>query len=154
MRITTFCLLTKKGKTFLAMKKRGFGRGKWNGFGGKAKSGESVKLAALRELKEEVSIKANPDKMKAAGMIKFRFKEHPEWNQNMYVFLVNEWKGMPQETEEMKPRWYNNDEIPFKEMWCVDRYWLPSILAGKKISGRFYYKAEGQNCDRFEVQEI
>ena len=153
MFITTFCLLTKKGKTLLAMKKRGFGVGKWNGLGGKVKAGESVKSAALRELREEVGVSASPEKMKTAGMIKFRFKEHPEWNQNMHVFLIDEWQGVPQETEEMKPRWYSNSEIPFAKMWCVDRYWLPSVLAGKRIDGRFYYNAKGQNCDRFEVQE-
>ena len=35
------------------MKKRGFGEGKWNGFGGKVEEGETILQAALRELKEE-----------------------------------------------------------------------------------------------------
>jgi len=154
MRITTFCLLTKKGKTLLAMKKRGFGRGKWNGFGGKAKSGESVKLAALRELKEEIGVTALPENAKDVGLIRFRFKEHPEWNQNMHLYLVNQWQGQPKETEEMKPIWYENSEIPYSAMWWDDCYWIPSVLAGKKINAQFQFNGAGESCDRFEVQEI
>ncbi|CAN0403706.1 unnamed protein product, partial [Ectocarpus sp. 8 AP-2014] len=42
----------------LGMKKRGFGEGKWNGFGGKVESGESVEEAAKRELMEEAGLTA------------------------------------------------------------------------------------------------
>ena len=41
----------KKDKVLLAMKKRGFGAGKWNGVGGKVKDGETIKQAAIRERK-------------------------------------------------------------------------------------------------------
>jgi len=33
------------------MKKRGFGQGKWNGFGGKVEPNESIEQAAIREMK-------------------------------------------------------------------------------------------------------
>ena len=39
------------------MKKRGFGMGKWNGFGGKVELNETIYNAAERELKEECNIK-------------------------------------------------------------------------------------------------
>ena len=35
-------------RILLGMKKRGFGAGKWNGFGGKLEPGESVQEAAKR----------------------------------------------------------------------------------------------------------
>jgi 8-oxo-dGTP pyrophosphatase MutT (NUDIX family) len=37
----------------LGLKKRGFGAGKWNGFGGKVEPGESIVQGARRELLEE-----------------------------------------------------------------------------------------------------
>ena len=41
----------------LGMKKRGFGVGKWNGFGGKVENGKTVVFdGAMRELQEECSI--------------------------------------------------------------------------------------------------
>jgi 8-oxo-dGTP pyrophosphatase MutT (NUDIX family) len=40
----------------LGLKKKGLGSGRWNGFGGKVESGESVEGAARREVKEETGI--------------------------------------------------------------------------------------------------
>lgn len=37
-----------KQRVLLGLKKRGFGIGKWNGFGGKVETGESVSEAAKR----------------------------------------------------------------------------------------------------------
>ena len=41
------------------MKKRGFGMGKWNGFGGKVELNETISSAANRELFEECGLKAH-----------------------------------------------------------------------------------------------
>eukprot|EP00051_Salpingoeca_urceolata_P006046 m.80347 g.80347 ORF g.80347 m.80347 type:complete len:91 (+) comp14659_c1_seq3:1046-1318(+) len=40
------------GRVLLGLKKRGFGQGKLNGFGGKVEAGETVAEAAARELEE------------------------------------------------------------------------------------------------------
>jgi 8-oxo-dGTP pyrophosphatase MutT (NUDIX family) len=45
-RILTLCIIHKDSKILLGMKKRGFGAGFWNGFGGKVKEGESIEEAA------------------------------------------------------------------------------------------------------------
>ena len=39
MQTETLCLLMRDNEILLAMKKRGFGVGKWNGVGGKVKNG-------------------------------------------------------------------------------------------------------------------
>jgi 8-oxo-dGTP pyrophosphatase MutT (NUDIX family) len=39
------------------MKKRGFGHGKYNGFGGKVEKSETISQAAIREMYEESGIK-------------------------------------------------------------------------------------------------
>ena len=49
---TTLCFLINNSQVLLAMKKRGFGVGKWNGTGGKVIGDESVEQAAKRETKE------------------------------------------------------------------------------------------------------
>ena len=41
----------------LGMKLRGFGIGKWNGFGGKIEAGETIEEGAIREVHEECGIK-------------------------------------------------------------------------------------------------
>ena len=42
----------------LGLKKRGFGKDLWNGFGGKVEKNETITEGALRELKEECGITA------------------------------------------------------------------------------------------------
>ena len=48
----TLCLVVKENTILLGMKKRGFGVGRWNGFGGKLHEGESIEDAAKRETLE------------------------------------------------------------------------------------------------------
>ena len=52
MKQATLCPLIKDDQILLAMKKRGFGVGKWNGVGGKVEKGEEIIDAAIREIKE------------------------------------------------------------------------------------------------------
>lgn len=97
----------------LGMKKRGFGAGRWNGFGGKVQKGETTEEAALREIKEEAGITVK--RMEHRGIIDFEFKGNPEILK-VHIFKANEIEGKPQESEEMKPMWFNINEIPFDSM--------------------------------------
>lgn len=47
-KLLTLVLVVQPGRVLLGMKKRGFGAGKWNGFGGKVQQGESIVDAARR----------------------------------------------------------------------------------------------------------
>ena len=55
-KILTLCFIYQHPKVLLGMKKRGFGAGRWNGFGGKVRDGETIEEATKREMKEEVGI--------------------------------------------------------------------------------------------------
>ncbi|MCX6723644.1 MAG: NUDIX domain-containing protein [Candidatus Staskawiczbacteria bacterium] len=71
-KIMTLCIVYQPPKILLGMKKRGFGMGRWNGFGGKVDNGETIENAAKRELREEAGIEVkNLDKV---GIIDFEFK--------------------------------------------------------------------------------
>ena len=89
MRDVTLCFLLRDDEICLAMKKRGFGVGKWNGIGGKVQDGETIEEAAVRELYEEVGVRADIADLKNVGNIKFYFNERPDWNQRMHVYFVN-----------------------------------------------------------------
>jgi len=47
-KILTLAFVRRKGEILLGYKKRGFGAGKWNGFGGKVEAGETIEDAAKR----------------------------------------------------------------------------------------------------------
>lgn len=139
MKQATLCFVRKDGHVLLGMKKRGFGVGKWNGFGGKVEEGEAVDVAARRELFEESGIRAELIKQ---GELSFQFKEKPEWNQIVHVFVAKSWSGEPKESDEMIPAWMPEKELPFDKMWVDDKHWLPHVLAGKFVNGAFVFEGE------------
>lgn len=47
-KLVTLVFVQEPGRVLLGMKKRGFGEGRWNGFGGKVEEGESIEEGAIR----------------------------------------------------------------------------------------------------------
>jgi 8-oxo-dGTP diphosphatase / 2-hydroxy-dATP diphosphatase len=129
-------MVFNEDKVLLGMKKRGFGEGRWNGFGGKVEDGESIEEAARRELNEEIGIEAAH--IENRGVLTFSFQENDKILE-VHIFAVKEYKGDPTETDEMRPQWFGFDEIPYGEMWPDDEYWLPILLDGKKFQGSFLF---------------
>lgn len=119
------------------MKKRGFGAGKWNAPGGKVKKGESCMTSVVRETQEETGIVVKKP-IKVAEII-FSFDTKLEWGQKVIGYSVEKWTGKICETEEMLPKWFAFDKIPYDKMWEDDKYWLPVVLEGKKVKGKFLF---------------
>lgn len=136
----TLCIIHQDGQVLLGMKKRGFGAGKWNGFGGKCTAGEPLVVAAARELKEESGLAAG--NIVECGVIDFVYPAHG--THEVYVFRVADHRGLPVETEEMRPQWFAADALPFSSMWPSDAYWLPLLLAGKSFTGEVVFDLHDQ----------
>ena len=154
MKTTTLCFLLKDDQVLLAMKKRGFGVGKWNGTGGKVKDEETVEGALIREVREEIGVGIVSGDFQKTATLNFQFQDNPNWNQVCHVFCVHHWTGDPTESEEMKPQWFPINQLPFSEMWIDDPDWLPLVLAGKKIDADFLFDAKGDFVLNFSVREL
>lgn len=133
----TLCMICKDNKVLLGMKKRGFGAGRWNGFGGKLMEGETIEQAAIREMKEEVGIDAN--EMPKIGILTFSFDSDPGTELEVHVFKIRDFNGEPSESEEMRPEWFAEDSIPFEQMWSSDVLWFPYLLNDKPFRGRVHF---------------
>ncbi len=130
----------KNGSVLLMRKKRGIGKGRINAPGGKVEAGESPEEAAARELREEVGVVVEPEDLEFAGLLEF-FEE--KYGRSLcYVFLARKFSGEPKATEEAEPFWCPIASIPFDEMWEDDRFWLPLVLKGRKVFGRFWFDTE------------
>jgi mutator protein MutT len=142
MRDTTLLFLIKKDGDIitdicLAMKKRGFGAGRYNGVGGKVEVGESIEDAVIRETQEEIGVRALV--ITKHGELSFTFSHKEDWNQCVHVYLCESWEGELTESDEMNPLWFLVSEIPYKEMWPDDIFWLPEVLSGKEVNARFVF---------------
>nr|XP_057906186.1 oxidized purine nucleoside triphosphate hydrolase [Doryrhamphus excisus]XP_057906187.1 oxidized purine nucleoside triphosphate hydrolase [Doryrhamphus excisus] len=136
-KLLTLVIVVQPGKVLLGMKKRGFGAGWWNGFGGKVEAGETIEEAARRELLEESGLTA--DTLEKVGNIKFEFVGDKKLL-DVHIFRADSYTGEPTETEEMRPQWFDFDKIPFNQMWPDDYMWYPLLLQKKKFMGYMVFQ--------------
>ncbi len=122
----------------LIFKKRGHGRGWYNGPGGKVLPGEMPLMAALRETEEEIGI--IPESLELCGFIKFYDVYSEDWE--VFIFRTHRFKGEPVETEEAKPIWFQKQKIPYDKMWEDDKYWLPHVLEGRYFIAEFKFQKD------------
>ena len=136
MRQMTVCFLVKntpERQVLLGFKKAGFGAGKYAGIGGKVEPGETVEAAAIREVEEEIGVKILVENLRFMGTVTFQFPSKPEWSQEVSIYVVENWLGEPGESNEMRPAWFELDEIPYGCMWQDARLWIPHVMDGDKI---------------------
>ncbi|XP_042293524.1 7,8-dihydro-8-oxoguanine triphosphatase [Sceloporus undulatus] len=138
-KLFTLVLVVQPQRVLLGMKKRGFGAGLWNGFGGKVQPGETIEQAARRELQEESGLTV--DSIEKMGKITFEFVGNTELME-VHIFRADSFQGDPTESDEMRPQWFELDQVPFKNMWPDDIYWFPLLLQKKLFIG--YFKFQGQ----------
>jgi len=132
----TLTIIHQGDKVLLGMKKRGFGMGRYNGFGGKVEANESIEEAARREVFEEANLELID--LEQIGEITFSWQNKDEILE-VHIFKSTQFNGIPEETEEMKPQWFEVKDIPFKKMWSDDIYWMEKFLNNKKFRGDFVF---------------
>jgi 8-oxo-dGTP diphosphatase len=157
MREVTLCLpvLGWPGRAvLLGRKKRGFGRGKYVGFGGKIEDGETVVTAAARELEEEAGLRVAREELDHVATLSFRFPAQPDWDHLVHVYLARAWRGTPTESAEVSPAWCAVDRLPLDQMWDDAAYWLPRVLAGQRLQGTFVYADDNASVGEYWIEQL
>jgi len=153
----TLCFIvagSPPARLLLGRKKRGFGRGKLNGLGGKVRPDETPVRTIVREVYEEASVVVSPDTLRSAGSITFRFPFERSFDQHVHIFVTPHWDGIAKESAEMAPAWFPIDGIPYDRMWDDDRYWLPHVLAGKRIRAEFSFAEDNETVADWTIEEL
>lgn len=143
MKQLSLLFLVNDNQILLAMKKRGFGVGLWNGVGGKQDKDETIEQTAIRESEEEIGVTPRTFE-KVADLI---FVDDKGEELQVHAFMCSEWEGEPRESEEMNPKWFSIKEIPYEQMWPDDSHWLPVVLSGEKIKGKFTFDKDDKLVD-------
>ncbi|KAJ1662748.1 hypothetical protein IW140_005503 [Coemansia sp. RSA 1813] len=139
-------------RVLLGMKKRGFGKDKLNGFGGKVEPEEPISQGACRELLEESGLQCTEEPEKC-GLLLFYFENDPV-AMEVHVFLARSFAGQPEESDEMRPQWFDVHEMPFDQMWADDSLWWPYVLRDQMFVGRFWFKADQLTITRQELRSV
>ena len=136
-------IIMRDWKLLLAMKKRGFGVGKYNWPWWKIEKWETSEQAMIREAKEEIWIDIL--KQRRLWKLYFYFEWKSDWDFEVDLFLIEDFRWVPIETEEMKPEWFDIDKIPYDKMWEDDKIWLPKVLNWEGwIEYKFYFWEDGK----------
>lgn len=154
MKRATLCFLLRRTTTaevLLGWKKTGFGRGKYNGFGGKLLPGESFVEGAVREVWEEAGVQVDPDDLVHGGELWFIYPGDPQNNHHARVYTTEVWLGEPRETPEMRARWFTFANVPYEQMWQDDIYWLPTVLSGGTIHAEVLFALDGESIAEFRI---
>jgi len=141
------CYLTRLSahgvrQVLLGRKKKGLGLGNIVGLGGKLEPGETALDAAVREIEEESGLVVAASALVPMGVLTYLFPHREAWSQVSNVFVVKEWSGVPRESDELNPVWFDVAALPVDEMWDDARHWLPGVLAGRPVRASFTFGAD------------
>ena len=142
----TLAYFVRDGRVLLPLKKRKMGEGKYNGVGGKLEKGETHEQAMVRECVEEIGLKPTEYEY----MAELSFYQPIDGKKGIavvYVYVCRNWTGELVETDEMKPYWFDINNIPYDKTMDDDKYWLPLVLDGKKIVADFYLDGDYVTLD-------
>ncbi|MBN2509378.1 MAG: NUDIX domain-containing protein [Spirochaetales bacterium] len=143
------CFIEHEGKVLLIHKKTGLGAGKINAPGGRIEAGETPYEAAVRETREETGLV--PSGLEERVRLYFQFKDG--YSLKGHVFYATGWSGELTETEEADPFWCSVSDIPYERMWADDILWLPGMLEGRNMQGRFIFDGDQMIDQQIEVVE-
>lgn len=133
--VATLLFILEAERVLLIRKKRGLGAGKINAPGGRLEPGETPEAAAVRETQEEVGV--TPADPVSRGTVTFLFTNG--YKLRAHLFVAERFTGTLRETDEAIPLWFPRSALPYGEMWADDALWLPHVLAGLSVEGRFIF---------------
>jgi 8-oxo-dGTP pyrophosphatase MutT (NUDIX family) len=127
---------------WLGFKLKKVGAGRWNGPGGKLEEGETIRMCAVNETRQESGVVILPEDLKKAGIVDFfngEFDDVPSYR--VHFFTADRFVGEPRVMEPDKiESWtpFPFDSLP--ELQAGDRLFVSAMLDGKKFEGWVRYK--------------
>lgn len=146
--------IVSDGKVLLGKRKKvsnDLGKDLYAGIGGKVDANETTDECLEREIYEEIGVKVT--KYQKLGQLKYINPHNPKWDMEGHFYLINKWVGKPQETDVIKPIWFDIEEIPTENMFTDNKYWLDLLFVGKRFKGVFLFGSEKSQVVDYRLEE-
>ena len=144
MKVGTLCYVRKYGKTLMihrVKKQQDMHEGKWNGLGGKIKSGESPEECVIREVREESGLILKNPILK--GILSFPgFWDNDDWL--VFLFVANEFDGQLLDSQEGNLKWIEDSKLLELNLWEGDKIFLKWLDKPSMFSAKFVYGDDGK----------
>lgn len=103
-------------------------------------------VGAARELQEETGLIVNTEDLHSVGRIEYEHRlEHGKvLSLQVHIFQTRCFTGCLVETEEMRPQWFRESEVPYTEMWPDDKEWYPLLFSDKKFNASILFEGYDQ----------
>ena len=108
---------------FRNKKENDINQGKWVGVGGHLENNETIYQCMIREVKEETGL--DVINLTYRGELLFLSDGYEEV---MYLFLIDEFKGELIPCNEGELRWIKEEELLSLNMWEGDKIFLPLLI--------------------------
>lgn len=143
-------LFDKNWNILLGKGKRWPNKGRRNWYGWKFDEGEDEYQCALRELKEESWIVLQKKDLQIIWILNHIFDEDGK-NWLTYIFMWRyDWEA--QETDEMTPKWFTQEEIPFDNMRDDDKYWYSDMLENRYFEYEIHYDKDEKVVKMIDIK--
>lgn len=126
--------------------------GKRNWAGGKIDDHETAIQWAIRELKEETGIQASEQQLIESWILHFSFESKKDRDQECTVFCFREYEWSFNETDEMKPQWFDLDKIPYENMRADDKHRMPFLLDNKFFEFSIHANDDGSEHTYLQIK--
>lgn len=150
-----FLLSPDRKKVCMGEKTKLVGIGRKTGPGGKLEPNEDLLQCATRETYEEISVTVFD--LEKVAIVTFI---NPDIIREVHFYLCDNFSGTPNDSSEMiNVQWFNIDEliknIHQAPIMAGDKYFLPTILSGKKIVGKcIYTDTEQKTVEYWESEKV
>ena len=138
------------GRILLAFHKQGDMQGCYTGFLDELLEGETPESGAVRITTEQCGLIVELAELRAV----FRFTGEDYPGADEYEYYTSSYRGTPREGVQVRPQWFELDQIPYELMPADDALWYPPFLAGKLQRGSFHFGPGMKELLRHQFSEV
>lgn len=136
-----------RNKSDARRKRKRIGCNLWVPPGGGTESyDKSQKHAARRELEEETNLRFPLSAFRKVGVLKGYNGSVEKLLWLVHIYLVTTTDNPHQDPVPgqglLELRWFAKSNLPFDRMLTGDRYWIPRIIAGKKLKIKIVFRED------------